>query len=284
MSTAAQLHEALDDVAPGDRIDLAPGRYVGQFLARTSGTPDRRIVLCGGPDAVLLVGSVRAGTALQLRASYWDVVGFTITTAQSGLTVVGGSFNELSGLTVWNTGHEAVKLRSFSTQNRVLGNVIHTTGKSDRDFGEGIYVGSAVNNWCAFSSCRVDRSDGNHIEGNRIWSTAAEAIDVKEGTTGGRIVANEFDGDGSSALSWVDVKGNGWVVAGNRGTTSSTDGFRTAVAVAGWGKGNTFEGNVADTRADGYGIRVTKDNLVRCDNVAPTAGRGVSNVACTPNS
>jgi hypothetical protein len=113
----------------------------------------------------------------------------------------------------------------------VRGCDVHDTGLRSPQFGEGIYVGSAVSNWHATDGTGVpygenggagpDRSDRCLIEGNRIWNTTAEGIDVKEGTVGGIIRGNRFDNCGwsgeNSADSWVDVKGSGWLVEDNTG-------------------------------------------------------------------
>ena len=119
-------------------------------------------------------------------------------------------------------------------------------------------MGSAVSNWCQISDCEPDRSDGNLIVGNVISNTAAESIDIKEGTTGGVVQDNEFDGAGmrADADSWVDVKGNGWVVRDNHGTSARGSGFEVHRLVQGWGTGNVFDGNSADVRGSGYGFEL----------------------------
>ncbi|MGH3881562.1 MAG: nitroreductase family deazaflavin-dependent oxidoreductase [Actinophytocola sp.] len=57
------------------------------------------------------------------------------------------------------------------------------------------------------------------------------------------------------ADSWLDVKGNGYLVADNHGSTALRDGFQTHVAVEGWGRDNTFRHNTADVRGPGYGVQ-----------------------------
>ncbi|MEJ7762958.1 MAG: hypothetical protein WKF80_09220, partial [Thermomicrobiales bacterium] len=109
--------------------------------------------------------------------------------------------------------------------------------------------------------------------------------DVKEGTTGGVIADNTFTGDGmNKAESWVNVKGNGYLVTGNRGTESPRDGFQTFIAAEGWGQGNRFVANHAEVSGEGFGFRIDKDTIdstvITCDNVVIDAGAGFSNTTC----
>ena len=142
----------------------------------------------------------------------------------------------LDGVEVKNIGAEGMHLRSFSSDDVVRNSVVHDTGKSPQ-YGEGIYVGSAVSNWGTYSGGKRDTSDRNVVTSNSIWATGAESVDIKEGTTGGTLSNNRFDGVGmagrNSADSWVDVKGNGWLVAGNTGSHALLDGFQTHVLAPG---------------------------------------------------
>src|SRR6185503_17318769 len=95
--------------------------------------------------------------------------------------------------------------------------------------------------------------------------------DIKEGTTGGKIIGNVFDGSAQSGHfnnSWVDVKGNGYLIQGNTGRKTLEDGFQTHEVVKGWGTGNTFTGNTAQLDGGkGVGIKLTSQgNKVSCDN------------------
>ena len=86
--------------------------------------------------------------------------------------------------------------------------------------------------------------------------------------------------------SWVDVKGNGWLVADNQGTSAPQDGYQTHEIVDGWGNKNIFAGNKAsqinkapqDGQGVGVGIRPALANVVTCTNT--TEGDPVSNVEC----
>jgi nitrous oxidase accessory protein NosD len=285
VTTAEELRDALAEAAPGDVIQLADGSYEGSFVVESPGQPDAPIHLCGGTDAVLDGGSTDEGTVLHLDgASHWMLLGFTVQNGKKGVMADGIEGTVIGGLTVRDIGDEAIHLRAASSDNQIVGNVISDTGLRKPDFGEGIYIGSAEESWCDVSDCDPDRSDGNEIIGNTISATTAESIDIKEGTTGGLVRDNEFDGSAltGDADSWVDVKGNDWVIEGNRGTNSPGDGFQTHEILDGWGTGNRFSGNTADVNGPGFGFALTpeRENIVDCDNVAEGAESGLANVEC----
>jgi len=261
--------------------------YEGRFVARTAGTKEKPIFLCGGAGAVIDGGSVTGGYALHLEgANYWRVIGFTIRNGQKGLMADKVNHAVIQGLTVEQIGDEAIHLRNFSSDNVVQGNTIRETGKRRDKFGEGIYIGTAQSNWCTNSGCQPDNSDRNMVRNNNISATTAESIDIKEGTTGGWVIGNTFDGgslSGSHSDSWVDVKGNNWLIQGNTGRNALTDGFQVHEILDGWGKGNVFKGNTAEVNGPGYGFNFApaNDNRVSCDNKVVKADKGLSNVKCS---
>jgi hypothetical protein len=187
---------------------------------------------------------------------------------------------------VHGTGDEAIHLRSFSSYNVVSHNVIRDTGLVTSFFGEGIYVGSAHKNWCRYTGCQPDRSNYNRIVDNNIADTTAENIDIKEGTTGGVISGNILNGTGmvsSAATSWVNVKGNDWLVEDNAGSHSVDDGFSVHQVYPGWGLDNVFKDNTAVVDGPGVGIYVQSHGLgtvVECNNVASGATGGMTNFGC----
>ncbi|WP_405526548.1 right-handed parallel beta-helix repeat-containing protein [Streptomyces canus] len=286
VSDTASLEQALAQAQPGDSISLANGTYVGNFTAETSGTAAKPIFLCGRAGAVIDGGGTEDGYAFHLdRVSYWRLVGFTVRNAQKGVMADGVVGTAIQGLTVEQIGDEAIHLRNFSSDNMVRDNTVRTTGLRREKYGEGIYIGTAKSNWCTVSNCKTDTSDRNVVLGNHISDTTAESIDIKEGTSDGKVIDNTFDGSKLSGShnndSWVDVKGNGWLLQGNTGSHSPEDGFQTHQLVSGWGTGNTFKGNTANVDGPGYGFHLTSDgNKVTCDNKATGAAEGLANVDC----
>jgi hypothetical protein len=176
----------------------------------------------------------------------------------------------------------------FSSDNVIRNNIVRDTGQKNETYGEGIYIGSANSNWGTYSGGRPDASDHNLVVGNVISHTSAESMDIKEGTTGGVIRDNQIEGSGmtgSWADSWIDMKGNGWLIESNHGVNAVEDGFQVHQALSGWGIGNVFRDNVAEVNASGYGFWVQNGavgNVIACASNAVTgAASGFANIPCT---
>jgi hypothetical protein len=287
VSTAGGLQSALSAARPGTTIVLAPGAYQGDFVATGSGTRAAPITVCGSREAILQGTSTASGYTFHLdKASWWRIEGFSVEGGQKGVVTDFATHDLIYGLYVHGTGDEAIHLRSFSSYNVVSHSVVRNTGLDVQFFGEGIYVGSAHHNWCRYTGCQPDKSDYNVLADNNISDTTAENIDIKEGTTGGTIVGNTFNGTGmvaSAATAWVNVKGNGWKILDNTGVNTIGDGFQVHQVYPGWGIGNIFRANSAAVHGTGYGIYVQSRHLqtvVSCDNVVPGAGTQLSNLPC----
>jgi hypothetical protein len=195
-----------------------------------------------------------------------------------------------------------VHFRTSSTDNVLQNATVHDTGRNQPGFGEGLYFGSAQSNWSKYGEnggTGPDRSDRNQALNNHFGpNVAAEHIDIKEGTVGGSVRGNTFDGRGISganfADSWIDVKGSGYTLAGNHGTDSGggalLDGYQVHQIVAGAGCGNAFQGNDSDLGGGaGYAINVTDQsscgadpNVVYASNTVANAGKGLTNIPVTP--
>ncbi|MFF2267853.1 right-handed parallel beta-helix repeat-containing protein [Cellulosimicrobium cellulans] len=266
VATANELRAALAAAAPGQTILLADGTYVGNFkVTGRAGTASAPVVLRGSAAAVLRTSS-GGGNVLHLTdADHWTVQGITVQHGQKGIMVDSSDHVTIDAVTVHDLDMEGVHFRSSSAYGVVRGSTIHDTGQNLRGMGEGVYVGSA-NDYS-------DRSDHVQILDNTIGPLVrGENVDVKEGTTGGRIAGNTFVGDGLTGAnyddSWVDVKGNDYVVEDNVGTTTTKSGFQTHQQSPGWGCGTVFRGNHADlTGATGsgrYAIEVTVHDPVTC--------------------
>lgn len=285
VSDADGLQDALDEAKPGGVIELEGGTYTGEFSTEASGTAAEPIYLCGPKAAVLDGDGIEGGYVLHLDgATHWRLVGFTVTNGQKGVMADTTVSSVIQDLTVTKIGDEAIHLRNNSTDNVVLDNTVSDTGLRRDKFGEGVYIGTAVSNWCTYTDCRADRSDRNVVKGNTITGVSSEAIDAKEGTTGGVIIDNTFDGSKlSGADSWVDLKGNNWLVTGNTGTSSTKDGFQTHDILPGWGDHNVFSDNRAEVNGPGLGIalRPEQSNVVTCSNSVVGAAEGLSNIDCS---
>ncbi len=288
VTTATELTAALKSATPGQVIVLAAGTYDGQFVTNASGTSTAPITLCGSRDAILNGGDISKGYTLHLDgASWWRLVGFTITGGQKGVMTDHANHNLISQIFVHDVGDEAIHLRSASSDNVVSAVVVRGTGLLKAKFGEGIYIGSAQSNWCKYAACGPDMSDRNVIDGCDVANTTAESVDIKEGTTGGTLSNCKFSGTGmvsGATKGWVNVKGNGWTIKNNVGTDSPQDGFGVHEILSGWGRDNVFHGNVANVNGPGYGYYIQSSSLntvLGCDNTATGAASGLSNEACS---
>ncbi|MFI1379329.1 right-handed parallel beta-helix repeat-containing protein [Embleya sp. NPDC020886] len=278
VSTSAQLKAALGAAVPGDTIRLADGTYTGNFQTTRAGRADARITLTGSANAVLRTNT-GGGNALYLNgASYWTVRGITLTHAQKGIMIDAARGVLVDSVTVHELTMEGVHFRNSSSDGAIVDSRILDTGRDNRGMGEGVYVGTANN--------LSDHSDRVQILRNVIGpGVRGEGVDLKEGTTGGRVADNTFDGTGLTGNnyddSWVDVKGNGYLIEHNTGRNTTNNGFEVHTQAPGWGCGTVFHANHADLtgatgldrlaiHAPAYGagcpITVTADNTVTGGN------------------
>ena len=228
---------------------------------------------------------------MHVTGSHWRITGISVTRSGKGIVLDGSTHTIIRGVDVGTIGAEAVHFRQNSSDGAIVDSVIHDTGLSKPSYGEGVYVGSAKSNWASIMGSKTlpDRSDRVVISNNRISNTSAEGIDIKEGTTGGSVVGNVFTRAGYSgenfADSWVDIKGNGYVVQGNSGSGTKADAFQVHSVLTGWGNGNTFSSNIVTGGVPGYAVWVhskSSGTVVACGSTA--AGLGLSNTVCTDNA
>ena len=278
---ASELKSALSEAAAGDTIQLADGTYEGNFKTSNAGTEGSPITLTGSDKAVLKAGG---GYGLHLDgAGHWNLRGFTVTGGQKGVVMDGADGVHIDGITVHDLDMEGVHWRESSSDGSIKNSTVRDTGHDGRGMGEGIYVGSAGGT--------DDKSDRVVIENNTLGpGVGGENIDIKEGTTGAKIIGNTFDGDGLTGAnyddSWVDIKGNDVLVEGNTGKNTTNNGFETHEQQDGWGCGTVFRGNDADlTGASGddqFAINVTNYDAASCpvtvaaDNTVK-GGKGLTN-------
>ncbi|MCX0242102.1 right-handed parallel beta-helix repeat-containing protein [Streptomyces drozdowiczii] len=265
VTNGKELKAALAAAVPGQTIELADGSYSGNFKITRGGTASAPITLTGSRAAVLTTPS-GGGNGIQLTsAPYWVIRGVTVTGGQKGIMIDASDHVVADSVEIHHTTMEGIHFRTSSSYGVVQNSFIHDTGLSGNGMGEGVYVGTA--------NTLTDASDHVRILDNVIGpGIGGENIDIKEGTTGGLISGNTFDGDGLTGAnyddSWVDIKGNGYTVENNRGTGTTNDGFQTHTQDPGWGCGTVFRGNTADlTGATGptrFAIDITNYAAADC--------------------
>lgn len=295
VSTATELQSALDNAKPGQIILLSPGYYTGQFKIASgiNGTEKEPIILRGTDKCILETGNKEKGIALYFEANaYWKLEGFGIQNSKKALMIDNSNHILVDGLSVTNIGEEAIHFRRFSCYNTLQNSQIKNTGLLNPGFGEGCYIGSAVSNWPKYTNDLPDTCNYNKVLNNFFGpGIAAESIDLKEGTKGGLISGNSFDGTGmkgeNAADSWMDVKGNNYLIENNTGTNTLLDGFQVHHPVEGSGEGNIFKNNTCNVNAAGYGFNIklvngdSKGNIVFENNIVKNAASGFSNIPPT---
>ena len=242
-------------------------------------------------DAVLRGPGTDEGIVLSLQqVRYWRLVGFTVREGQKGVMADGTTDTVVQDLTVTQIGDEAVHLRANSTDNVVRGLTISDTGLRRVKFGEGIYVGSAVSNWCDITACEPDRSDRNVVVANTI-SRDRRRVGRHQGghhrrRPGRQHLRRRRDARRRPTPGWTSRATAG----SSRPTTArpaERSGFEVNLQADGWGTANTFDANTADVDGPGYGYelrRPTDDpaahNRVTCTNTATGAAEGLTNTTC----
>jgi hypothetical protein len=315
VDTAAELEAALSAAPPGQTIRLAAGIYHGAFLARTAGTASAPITLTG-PAAAVLTNPQSSGTGgscptpadgfdpgygLWLYgAAHWRLSGFTVANAKKGIMIDASTHVTIDGVYVHDIGDEGVHFRRSSADGAIQNSRIENTGQTQPQFGEGIYLGSANSNWpCYGNAAGIDASDRVLVLNNRVGpGVAAEHVDVKEGTIGGVIRGNTWNGRGiagqNSADSWLDVKGSNYLIENNTGTFTPpgvlANGYETHNPTPGSGCGNAWRNNDSELGGIGrWAINITSTskcagnlNVVSASNTVTNATSGLTNIAVTP--
>lgn len=300
VKNASELKRALSTAKPGDSIILEDGIYEGKFVIEqaASGTKKAPIVLIGSRKAILDAGTTETGYVLSLKANYWKLKGFTLQNGLKALVADGANYNLIDGLLATQLGEEGIHLRTFSKHNIIKNCEVSHTGKKRPGFGEGIYIGTAYSNWPKYTDGKPDQCDSNQVLNNTLGPyITAECIDIKEGTTGGIVRGNAFEAQGitgeNSADSWIDVKGNHYLIEANIGHNTQPsvllDGYQVNCAYDGWGSYNVFRANISHVNAEGYGINVrfksskgiAVGNEVYADNKVINAVKGITNIELT---
>jgi Right handed beta helix region len=289
VSTSTQLQSALDAAVSGQVIELQDGTYTGAFRSSRSGTKAAPITLRGSRDAVLTTGALTGpDAALTLSGKAWTLAGFTVSTSPTGVVLSNSDNSVLDDLGVTSIGARGIHIRRNSAYVTVRNALITDTGLATPGAGEGVYVGSARADWAAVTGAAntPDRSDYVRIEKTSFVNTAAEGVDLREGTTGGRVAWNIFDNTGHSGTdsgdSWVDVRANSTSVWANAGFSSLSDAFQVHAAAGGWGTGNRFRDNVVMENVPGFEVNavdVPSGTVVYC--TYSNAAKGLSNIPCT---
>ena len=193
VSNQVELAAALKAAQPGDTINLATGTYEEiQFRAEyghRSGTADAPITIQAAPGATPVIdpggGSVSDRYAVAaINVKHVEIRGLDIRHGVFGALASGSRDVVFAHNDIHDVGLAGVVVNSStvngtlspSSQVTIRCNRIHRTGRTEPEYGEGIYLGSG-------KTGTVDATTGVVVEGNDIFSIANEAIDVKRHVT-----------------------------------------------------------------------------------------------------
>ena len=326
VSTANELQYALVNAKPGQIITLKP--FTTYSIADcndktvciynngsgfkvpkgVNGTKNNPIKLVGPKSAIITSNDIGSKYGLHLQGNeFWVLEGFTITNSSKCVMLDSSSHNIINNLRITQSGFEAMHLRKFSSFNTISNCYIDSTGMDAtaflKGYAEGVYVGTANSNWINYSNNQVDTSNYNIITGNVFGGLIrSENIDIKEGTKGGEISNNTFNGLGcngnNSADKYIDIKGDYYTIKCNiaKGNSQSiVNGFEVninkittkngLVVNKNFGDYNTFSNNFLDmTGTTGYALFINSysgivHNTPCSNNTAKNAASGLCNLA-----
>lgn len=277
------IQSAIDKAQPGDTINLAPGRYMQDFITKTDGTQDKPITITGSTDAVIKGGG--KPRVVEVNHDFIVLNGFTIDglwgSANSAkgyrdkLIYVQGKGNKsgvenlkIVNMHIENAGGECVRLRYLAKNNEIAFNTIEKCGVKDFKFGgmkkkngEGIYIGTAPEQTGDGKNptSDLDQSSNNWIHDNDINTQGNECVDIKEGSTQNIIENNSCTGQLDPNSAGLDSRGNNNIfryneVFGNRGA-----GVRLGGDTPSDGSNNQVDGNNIYNNAAG-GIKIQAEN------------------------
>jgi len=252
---------ALKNASPGDKILVEPGEYISDgfnsgheeayYYSNIDGLEDKPIIFaCTDPDtyAVLKGANIEERNVLYITGDYWHISGLDISSGLRGVVLDNANNVILENLKVHDVGQEGIHIRDGSSFDIVRNCRIYDTGLKIPGYGEGIYVGSAVNHWDEFDERHYFVLISNCIIGPGV---TAEHVDIKEGTWGTIVENCTFYGEGITGEnygdSFMDVKGNCSIIKGNVGYSQNNsiieDAFQVHLKESVWGRNNIFYGN-----------------------------------------
>jgi hypothetical protein len=263
-----QLQQVMQTVVAGDEIVLQPGGYksvasiaasgtdLAHYFGKANGTSQKPITL-RSVDATkpqeLVGGTTSAKYGLYITGDYWIVKNISVTNSQKGIMLDNANHVVIDNVIVHDVGQEAIHLRDNSSNNIVKNSRIYNTGLVDAGYGEAFYVGSHPGSTNSVGYVYGPDCNFNVIGGNTIGpGIAAEHIDIKAGVLGTVFEYNVMNGVGmtgaNSADSFIDVKGNGSIIRGNKayrnGESNILNIFEVHAEVANYE--TTFIGNQGD--------------------------------------
>jgi endoglucanase len=245
-NSIASVRKAMLEAKPGDDIVIKSGNYkftdkiIGAFSkdvylhSKSNGTSSKPITIRGesaSNPSVLEGIDYSLSYLLSLEGDYWIIKDLIFKKGSKGIVLDNSNYSKIINVTVSDVGDEAIHLRDGSSYNLIQKCKVFDTGKVQKEYGEGIYVGSdgSQHNDPYIRDCDYNKIQ-NCILGPNV---SAEHIDVKEGTRNTVITECTFFAEGisgaNSADSFIDLKGMYGIVFKNTFNTDKAPKLNTMV-------------------------------------------------------
>ncbi|MFI5593902.1 DUF1565 domain-containing protein [Amycolatopsis sp. NPDC051758] len=266
----AGIQRALDVAGPGSTVHLAPGRYLQDFVSRSSD------ITITGPSTAVVQGAGDGRAIGEIQHDRVRLTGFTIDGLVGDATQKSSYRKKLlyvmsltpgdgvdglrvDRMTFRNAGEECVRLRDLVTRAEVAHNRITGCGVWDFRFddggkvGEGIYLGTAPEQQGMHGAPddRPDVSRDNRIHHNLIDTQGNECVDIKENSTANLVEHNDCTGQRDPDSAGLDARGSGNTFRANRAHDNIGAGVRVGGDTPTDGTSNNIEGNILLSNAAG---------------------------------
>lgn len=177
LAAGADLQARVDAASGGDVLELATGEYAGFAITGRQFTAQDPLVIRAAPGARPVIRrDDHSGYLARLsEVSHLVLEGLTFEGSNQPIYATTVDHVVLLGLTIRNTGQEAIHIRGASHHIDIIGCTISDTGHTEPQWAEGIYVG--------MGNPPFESVEHVWIEGNEIHHTRhSEAINLKART------------------------------------------------------------------------------------------------------
>lgn len=263
------LNLIINNANGGDTVLIKPGTYSQVKLEEKNfSEQEPLIVIANGSGNVIIAGnSVSGGSAMELnKCSFIVLEGITFTNAMWGIYVKSCSNIILLNNEIYGTGQEGCHIGRSSKYVDVIGNKIHSTGKFNSKWAEGVYVGSGSYSGVNFP----DNCEYIWIEGNHIYETGnAEAVNIKAESFHVTVRNNKIH----DIHPGTSEQFNQAAITVEGGENSINNNFRLSEKRDVWIENNTIE-NVSGGYSDwnngimffGTGVYILNNTISNCTN------------------
>lgn len=262
---------AVRAASSGDVVLVGEGEYDEYVTSVRSGTPESPIRITTEEGAHIR-GEDHDGRLVTITHDHIVFDGFELSGADKLIWLEGAEGTRILGNHLHDAGGECLRIKYFSTDNEIAGNLIEDCGvvgfdlDDDSKVGEGIYVGTAPEQLDRNPSSEPDESNRNWIHHNVI-DTRAECIEFKESSSDNVADSNQCRGSDDPEGAGMASRGSWNVFYANLIEEVEGAGFRLGGDDEDQGLSNLVVGNVIDD-AGGPAVRAPREpQATVCGNV-----------------